>query len=152
MFHIKISEHREFIKPENIDCGCFFRKFDLSKEKVNAILQVVTSSLVNILRKRIDSMDIKFEKQISQFPQGLQEFFLESKESIKQEMWSSIENDMESTKKELHDIYSQIVELQKYKFELPDQEKGNDIHKSVFLMCLYVVHLLSTFFMSPLRL
>lgn len=99
MFHIKISEHREFIKPENIDCGCFFRKFDLSKEKVNAILQVVTSSLVNILRKRIDSMDIKFEKQISQFPQGLQEFFLESKESIKQEMWSSIENDMESTKK-----------------------------------------------------
>lgn len=99
MFHIKISEHREFIKPENIDCGCFFRKFDLSKEKVNAILQVVTSSLVNILRKRFDSMDIKFEKQISQFPQGLQEFFLESKESIKQEMWSSIENDMESTKK-----------------------------------------------------
>ena len=80
-------------------------------------------------------MDIKFKKQKCQFPQRLQE-------SLQQEMWSSIENYMESTKNELHEIYSQIVELQKFKFELPDQKKGNDIHQSVLFMCLYVVHLL----------
>lgn len=145
-FYSKIKKHQEFRNPENIDCGCFFQKFYLSKEKVNAIPQVVTSSLINILRKRIHSMDIKFEKQKCQFPQRLHAFVLKSKESFQQEMWSSIENDMESTKNELHEIYSQIVELQKYKFELPDQKKGNDIHQSVLFMCLYVVHLLLTFY------
>lgn len=134
-FYEKIKKHQELGKSEKIDCGCFFQKFYLSEEKVNAISQVVTRSLINILRKRIHSMDIKFKKQKCQFPQRLQE-------SLQQEMWSSIENYMESTKNELHEIYSQIVELQKFKFELPDQKKGNDIHQSVLFMCLYVVHLL----------
>lgn len=116
-FYLKIKKHHEFRNPKNIDCGCFFRKFYLSKEKVKAIPEVVTSSIINILRKMMYPMDTQFEKHTCQNTQ-------QSEESIQQEIRLSIENDMKLIKYELHLIYRQIIQLEKCALHLPDQEIG----------------------------